>query len=101
MRFLNQIIDYIKKILSPLFCLWESVNDRTKTIIIISSLCALFIGIGYSYIDYEYYIYGVVPIVLLLLLLYYYQLDKVLYLIVFLTPLSINMLVSETTAMTL
>ncbi|MBP1646413.1 MAG: hypothetical protein H6Q16_1991 [Bacteroidetes bacterium] len=101
MRFLNQIIDYIKKILSPLLGLWKSVNDRTKTIIIISSLCALFIGIGYSYIDYEYYIYGVIPIVLLLLLLYYYQLDKVLYLIALLTPLSINMLVSETTAMTL
>ncbi|MDD2530322.1 MAG: O-antigen ligase [Bacteroidales bacterium] len=101
MRFLNQIIDYIAKILSPLLSLWGRVNDKAKTIIIISILCALFIGIGYSYIDYEYYIYGVVPIVLLLLLLYYYHLDKVLYLIALITPFSINMLVSETTSMTL
>ncbi len=101
MKFLNQIIDYIKNILSPLLNPWRRLNDKTKTIIIISSLCALFIAIGYSYIDYEYYYYAVVPVVLLLLLLYYYQLDKVLYLIAFLTPLSINMLVNETTAMTI
>lgn len=101
MKFLNQIIDYIKKKLSPLFGLWERLNDKSKTVIIISTLCALFIGIGYSYIDYEYYIYGIIPVILLLLLLYYYQLDKVLYLIAFLTPLSMNMLVSETNAMTL
>jgi O-antigen ligase len=101
MQILNKILSYLKKILSPISLLWGKINDKAQTSIIIFTLCVLFIAIGYSYIEYEYYAYAFIPIVLLALLIYYYKLDKVLYLITLLTPLSINMLVNENTVMTL
>ena len=101
MKLLNHITDYSNKLFQPIKSFWGKFNDNTKTYIIIFLACALFIGIGYSYIDYQYYIYGIIPILLLGLLLYCFHLDKVLYLIALLTPLSINMLISETAAMSI
>lgn len=101
MKFLNQISDYLNKLIKPIADIWGKLNDNTKTYIIIFLTCALFIGFGYSYIDYEYYYYGVIPVALLGLLLYYFQLDKILYLIALLTPFSINVLLGETFSMSI
>ncbi|MDR0971459.1 MAG: O-antigen ligase family protein [Bacteroidales bacterium] len=101
MQLVNQLCDYLKKLFSPIKQLWGKINDNTKTFIIIFSLCAIYIGVGYSYIDYEYYYYGIIPLLLVGLLLYYFHLDKVLYLICFLTPLSIRILLGETFAMSI
>ncbi|MCK9164190.1 MAG: hypothetical protein M0O93_07585, partial [Bacteroidales bacterium] len=101
MKLLNQISNSLLSIFHPVKEIWRKLNDNNQTYIIIFLLCGLFIGFGYSYIDYEYYYYGVIPILLLLALLFYYRLDKVLYLIAILTPLSLTYLVSETSAMTI
>lgn len=101
MRFLNQISDYLNKLFLPITNIWRKFNDNTKTYIIIFLSCALFIGIGYSYINYEYYYYGIIPVIFLGLLLYYFQLDKILYLIALLTPFSINVLLGETFSMSI
>lgn len=101
MKLLNQITDYLESLVQPAKKAWKRINDKTQTSIIIFTLCALFIGIGYYYIDYEYYYYGLIPIILLTLLLFYYRLDKVLYLIAILTPVSLTMLVGESSAMTI
>ena len=101
MKLLNQISNSLLSIFHPVKEIWRKLNDNNQTYIIIFLLCGLFIGIGYSYIDYEYYYYGVIPILLLLALLFYYRLDKVLYLIAILTPLAITYLISETSAMTI
>ncbi|HHT03403.1 MAG TPA: O-antigen ligase family protein [Bacteroidales bacterium] len=101
MKLLNQISDYLLSLTHPAKEAWRKINDKTQTNIIIFLLCAFFIGFGYSYIDYEYYYYGVIPIVFLVLLLFYYRLDKVLYLIAILTPFSINTLIGENSAMSI
>ena len=89
------------KLLHPIKESWKKLSDNTQNYLIIIFLCALFIGFGYHYIDYEYYYYGAIPIILLSLLLFYYRLDKVLYLIAILTPLSITTHISETSTMTI
>lgn len=101
MKLLNKIQDFLILKFQPIIETWRKLTDRNQTLIIIFLICALFIGVGYSYIDYEYYYYCIIPIILLLLLLYYYRLDKIIYLIAFLTPLSINILISETTSMSI
>lgn len=69
--------------------------------VIIFILCAIYIGVGYSFVSYEEYPYAIIPLVLLGILLFYFQLDKILYFVAFLTPLSINMLIGEETNMTI
>ncbi|MFV0500292.1 MAG: O-antigen ligase family protein [Bacteroidales bacterium] len=101
MKLINQIFNFLSVFLHPINRAWKKINESTQTYLIIFVLCSLFIGFGYSYIDYEYYNYGFIPLLFLGVLLFYYQLDKVLYLVAFLTPFSINTLISESTSISI
>lgn len=95
MKQINSLVSYLTTLVQPIKSRWNKLGDKTQTYISIFVLCALFVGYGYSYIDYEYYAYGLVPLVLLGVLLFVYELDKVLYLVAFLTPFSFNTLIGE------
>lgn len=101
MKLLNFTLEFVRKIFIPFNKVWSSLGDNAKNYVSVLLCCVLFIGYGYSYIDFEYYYYGIIPFVLLAILLYYFQLDKVLYLVALLTPFSITMLVGETTAISI
>jgi O-antigen ligase len=66
------------------------VLDRLK-IKWVYGVCAIFIVLNCIFIVNEFYWFSVIPVVLLLALLYIFSLDILLLIIVFLTPLSINL----------
>jgi putative inorganic carbon (HCO3(-)) transporter len=57
----------------------------------IYGICAIFIVLNCIFIANEFYWFSLVPVILLIILFFIFSLDKLLLVIVFLTPLSINM----------
>jgi putative inorganic carbon (HCO3(-)) transporter len=57
----------------------------------IYAICALFIVLNSFFIINEFYWFSLVPVLLLIFLLYIFSLDTLMLIIVFLTPLSINL----------
>ena len=55
-------------------------------------ICAIFIVLNCIFIVNEFYWFSLLPIILLIILLFIFSLDNLLLLIVFLTPLSINLM---------
>ncbi|MCF8296564.1 MAG: O-antigen ligase family protein [Saprospiraceae bacterium] len=53
-------------------------------------ICAIFIVLNSVLIAYEFYWFSLIPVLALVVLMYFYALDKLLLLITFLTPISIN-----------
>jgi O-antigen ligase len=68
---------------------------NTKVYIIIALLCSAFIAGGLYFLEYEYYAYALLPLVILVLIFLKYQFNKGLFLIAFLTPFSINLVLNE------
>lgn len=63
--------------------------DKVK-LIWIYVISAIFIALNIYLISKEFYWFSLLPVALIILLLFFFALDKMLYLIVFLTPLAIN-----------
>lgn len=55
-------------------------------------ICAIFIVLNCIFIVNEFYWFSLLPVILLIILLFIFSLDNLLLLIVFLTPLSINLM---------
>lgn len=65
--------------------------SHNKKLIWVYVVSAIFIALNINLIIKEFYWFALLPIALLLLVLFFFSLDKVLYFIVFTTPLAINL----------
>jgi len=67
------------------------LTDKSK-LIWVYVISAIFIALNIFFIAREFYWFSLVPVALIILLLFFFALDKVIYLIVFCTPLAINIM---------
>lgn len=66
------------------------VNQQNKTKFWVFSVAFLFVALNAVLIANEFFWLSIVPVVALLAWMYFFALDKVIYLITFLTPLAVN-----------
>lgn len=65
--------------------------NHDKKLIWVYFISAIFIAINIYLIVKEFYWFSLLPVALLIVVLFFFSLDKVLYLIIFATPLAINL----------
>ncbi|MCF8218363.1 MAG: O-antigen ligase family protein [Bacteroidales bacterium] len=66
------------------------VNQQNKTKLWVFGVAFLFVALNAVLIAYEFFWLSIIPVVALLVWMYLFALDKVIYLITFLTPLAVN-----------
>ncbi|MBO7228516.1 MAG: hypothetical protein J6V18_02395, partial [Bacteroidales bacterium] len=88
----DKLIEKTKSIFNSFF---DRFSDNTITYFCVGLCCALFIAGGVYCLNYEYYIYALIPVILFGILFVVKQFKNTFLLIALLTPLAVNMSFKE------
>ncbi|MEE0894944.1 MAG: O-antigen ligase family protein [Bacteroidales bacterium] len=88
----DKLIEKTKSVFNSFF---DRFSDNTITYFCVGLCCALFIAGGVYCLNYEYYIYALIPVILFGILFVVKQFKNTFLLIALLTPLAVNMSFKE------